>query len=353
MAREIRIQGVPVGSDHPCYIIAEIGINHNGSLDLAKQMIAKAAELGVNAVKFQKRTIDKILTRAALDASYDNENSYGATYGEHRRYLEFDRAQYRELKAAAEQHGVHFFASAWDEEAVDFVLDLGCPALKIASADLTNLPLLEYVCRKADIPILISTGMAEHKEVEQAVQVLDEYDKQYCLMQCTSSYPAAVEEINLEVLKSYQRAFPKAVIGYSGHEDGVAISLAARVMGAAMIERHFTLNRAMKGNDHAASLGIPGLQKLVSYVRTFEKARGDGVKRLWDSERGPKKKLAKSLVSARPLSRGTILTATDLARKSPGNGISPARLREVVGRELVRDLEADQVLLEEHLRPRS
>jgi sialic acid synthase SpsE len=247
---------------------------------------------------------------------------------------------------------VHFFASAWDEEAVDFLLDLGCPALKIASADLTNLPLIEYICKKARVPILISTGMAELKEVEQAVQLLDEYDKDYCLMQCTSSYPAAAEEINLEVLRTYQRAFPKAVIGYSGHEDGVAISLAARVLGACMIERHFTLNRAMKGNDHSASLGIPGLQKLVSYVRTFEKARGDGIKRLWDSEHGPRKKLAKSLVSARPLARGTVLTEADLARKSPGSGISPARLREVIGRELIRDLEADQVLLEEHLRPR-
>ena len=352
MAKEIRIDGVPVGPAHPCYIIAEIGINHNGSLDLAKQLIVKAAELGVNAVKFQKRTIEKILTRSALDAPYDNENSYGATYGEHRRHLEFDLAQYRELQATAKQKGVHFFASAWDEEAVDFLLDLGCPALKIASADLTNLALLEYVCRKVNVPILVSTGMADLAEVEQAVRLLDEYHKDYCLMQCTSSYPAAIGEVNLEVLRTYQRSFPNAVVGYSGHEDGVSLSLAARVMGAAMIERHFTLNRAMKGNDHAASLGIPGLQKLVSYVRSFEQARGDGVKRVWDSERSVRRKLAKSLVTTRALKRGARITEADLTRKSPGNGISPARLRDVVGRELVRDVEADQLLLEEYLRPR-
>jgi N-acetylneuraminate synthase/sialic acid synthase len=348
MTKEVRIQGVPIGPRHPCYIIAEIGINHNGSVELAKELIVKAADLGVNAVKFQKRTIDRILTKAALAAPYENENSYGPTYGEHRRHLEFDRAQFVELREVARAKGVHFFASAWDEEAVDFLTELECPAIKLASADLTNLPLIEYVCQKTNVPILVSTGMADLAEVKQAVRILDEHAKDYCLMQCTSTYPAEAHEINLDVLRTYQGLFENAVIGYSGHEDGVALSLAARVMGAAVIERHFTLNRAMKGSDHAASLGVPGFQKLVSYIRKYEAARGDGVKRIWDSERSVRKKLGKSLVSARALKRGTKMTADDFICKSPGSGISPGRLRDFVGRRLARDVDADELLLDEH-----
>ena len=341
----IQLGSQTVGGNEPSYIIAEIGINHQGDVQIAKKLIKEASDAGANAVKFQKRSIKRILTREGLEMPYDNRNSFGKTYGAHKKALELSEHDYKELKAFSTEHKVDFIASGWDEESIDFLDELGVPFYKMASADLTNIPLLVHTAKKKK-PMILSTGMANMEMVETAVEAIKPYGVPLCILQCTSTYPSVFEEVNLGVIETYRNRFSDAVIGYSGHELGIAITEAAVALGAKIVERHFTLDRTMKGGDHAASLEPGGFSKLVRDIRHIEAAMGGTVKEVQESEAPIFKKLAKSVVSEVAIPMGTLLTRDMLTTKGPGSGISPARLDEIIGKKVNKDIEADVVLFD-------
>ena len=337
-----------VGDGHPAFIIAEIGINHQGDVNIAQDLIQKAKECGADAVKFQKRSLTRILTKAGLDMAYDNRNSFGKTYGEHKKALELSEADYRELNIFCQKLDIIFCASGWDEESIGFLDELGIPFFKMASADLTNFPLLIHTAKK-NKPMILSTGMADMKMVHAAFSQVNPINNQIAILQCTSTYPSAFSEVHLNVLQTYMKEFPDTVIGYSGHEQGIAIPPAAVALGAKIIERHFTLDRTMKGGDHAASLEPQGFAKMVRDIRHIEEAMGNTEKKIQESEAPVFRKLAKSIVSAVNISSGDSITANMLTTKGPGTGISPMRLNELLGKISKIDIPADQVIMEEDI----
>jgi N-acetylneuraminate synthase len=278
MTRTVRIGDRVVGPGHPCFVIAEIGINHNGSVDLAKQLIDSAVDAGCDAVKFQKRTIDIVFTPQQL--AEPRESPFGKTYGDSKRGLEFGYEQYTLIDSYCRQRGIMWTASCWDEQSVNFLQQFSPPFYKIASACLTDDGLLRHT-RAQGRPIILSTGMSTPQEIEHAVTVLG--TNNLVLLHCTSSYPTKIEELNLRVITSLQNQYP-CPIGYSGHEVGLQTSVAAVAIGACVLERHITLDRAMWGTDQAASVESGGLRRLVRDVRVVEMALGDGVKRVYQSE---------------------------------------------------------------------
>jgi sialic acid synthase len=335
------LPGRLVGPDQPVYFIAEGGINHNGSLETAKDLIVAAKAVGADAIKFQKRTVEAIFTRAALDKPYPSENAFAATYGAHKRFLEFDEPQWVELKEHAHSVGITLCGSGWDEEAVDMLERIGVPFFKMASADLLNFPLLEHTARKGK-PVIISTGMSTMDDVDAAVRHLRKFTNQIVLMQCTSTYPSKPELIHLNVLKTYAKRFPDTVLGYSGHESGVVISQAAMCFGACVVEKHFTLDRTMQGSDHAASLELSGFRDLVMGRRKIELALGGYEKTLQPGEAPMKAKLAKSAVSKGAIKKGTVITREMITFKSPGDAIPPHMVDKVlIGKMAKEDIEDD------------
>ncbi|MBC8313783.1 MAG: N-acetylneuraminate synthase family protein [Candidatus Cloacimonetes bacterium] len=332
-----------VGFEYPAFIIAEAGINHQGDVEIAKKLIKKAKECGADAVKFQKRKISRILTKKGLEMPYEKYHSFGKTYGEHKKVLELSRNNYLELKKLADKIGIIFCASGWDEESVDFLDELGIPFFKVASADLTNFPLLIHIAKK-NKPMIISTGMSDFETVKSAYNLISEINNQIAILQCTSTYPSEFDEIHLNVLKTYQKEFPDAVIGYSGHELGIAIPPVAIALGARIIERHFTLDRTMKGGDHAASLEPLGLSKMIRDIRHIELALGNFDKQVQKSEKSVFEKLSKSIVSKIPIKKGEKITREMLTTKGPGTGISPSKMNEILGKKTVVDIPKDVII---------
>jgi N-acetylneuraminate synthase len=275
----IRIGDALVGPGYPTFVIAEIGINHNGSLETAKQLIDVAVESGCDAVKFQKRTIDVVYS--AEELRRPRENPFGPTNGDLKRGLEFDESMYAEIDRHCQMRRIAWFASCWDEQSVDFIERFSPPCFKIASASLTDDTLLQRH-RATGRPIILSTGMSTLEQIRRAVEVLETDD--LILLHCNSTYPAKLEELNLRTIQTLQKMFD-APVGYSGHEVGLPTTLAAVTLGAAVVERHVTLDRAMWGTDQAASLEPAGLKRLVRDIRAIERALGDGIKVVYESER--------------------------------------------------------------------
>ena len=321
----------------PAYVVAEIGANHQGDMETAKKMIQAAARAGANAVKFQKRDNQALFTPEAYSAPYESENAFGATYGEHREALEFGRDEYVELMKEAKAEGVEFFATPWDFPSVDFLEDLNVPAYKVASCDLTNTPLLRYIAQTGR-PTIISTGGGTLEAVDRAAEIVSGEGTSLAIMQCTSGYPPEFSELNLNVISTFRDRYPDATIGYSGHDSGIAMGLVAYVLGARIIEKHFTLNRAMKGTDHSFSLEPDGLRKMVRDISRAKDALGDGVKRAYESEAAPLKKLSKMIVAKDNLEAGTVLTEDHFDYRSPGHGIPPADSHLLVGKTLTRNV---------------
>ncbi len=282
---QVNIGDVAVGDGAPCYIVGEIGINHNGDLGTARRLIDVAAIAGANAVKFQKRTVDVVYTAEELAKS--RENPFGATNGDLKRGLEFGSDQYQHIDRYCRDKNVAWFVSCWDEASVDFMETFEPPCYKIASASLTDDSLLRHH-RKTGRPIIISTGMSTLQQCDHAVEVLG--TDNLIILHTTSAYPAKIADLNLRMIPAL-RARYGVPVGYSGHEVGLATSYAAAALGACMIERHITLDRAMWGSDQAASVEPQGLMKLVRDVRTIEQGLGDGVKRVTDDEVPIMKKL--------------------------------------------------------------
>lgn len=282
---EVRLGKKAVGDGYPCYIVAEIGINHNGDLDLAKRLISVAVGAGCDAVKFQKRTVDIVYT--AEELAKPRESPFGTTNGDLKWGLEFEPEDYQEIDRYCREVKMPWFASCWDEPSVDVINQFDVPCFKIASPSLTDENLLRHT-RATGRPIILSTGMSTLEEIDRAVEILGTDD--LILLHACSAYPAHYEELNLRVISRLRRRYGVPV-GYSGHETGLPSSVAAAALGACMIERHITLDRSMWGSDHAASLEPNGVNKLVGYVRLVEKSMGDGVKRVLEREHPVIKKL--------------------------------------------------------------
>ena len=274
----VKIGNYNVGENHPVFFTAEIGINHNGDLGLAKKLIDASVKAGCQAVKFQKRTVDVVYT--ADELASPRENPFGNTNGELKWGLEFSEEDYKEIDRYCKEKGILWFASCWDEQSVDFIEKFEPSCYKIASASLTDDNLLKHH-NNTNRPIIISTGLSTMAQIEHAVNLLD--PDNLILLHCTSTYPTKLNEINLRAIQMFKEkySFP---IGFSGHETGLATSVAAATLGACMIERHITLDRAMWGSDQAASVEPNGFERLVKDIRAIEKAMGDGEKVVYESE---------------------------------------------------------------------
>jgi len=287
MAREIKFGNRVVGEGHPAYIIAEVGINHNGDLEIAKKIIDAAVHAGANAVKFQKRTPEVSTPLDQQNQMRDTPWGY-MTYLDYRYKVEFNEEQYREIDRYCKEQKIDWMVSVWDEPSVDFMEMFETPAYKVPSASLTDHNLLKYV-RQTGKPVIISTGMSTMEQIHRGVEMVGEDN--LMIMHCTSTYPCEPEELNLRMIGTLRSEFPNTPIGYSGHEVGLVPSAVAISLGATSIERHITLDRAMWGSDQAASVEPGGFERLVKYIRVTEAALGDGVKKVYESEKGSIKKL--------------------------------------------------------------
>jgi sialic acid synthase len=332
-----------IHDDGDCFVIAEIGHNHQGSLKQAIELFEKAAECGVDCVKLQKRHNRSLYTTEYYNRPYDHENSFGPTYGEHREVLEFGKVEYLELQQVADDLGLVMMSTAFDVPSADFLAELDVPAFKIASADLSNTPLLRYVAQIGK-PMIMSTGGHRLEDVRRAYETVAPINSNFAFLQCTAGYPPAWEELDLRVIDTFRREFPDTVVGFSGHDSGIAMAVAAYVLGARIVEKHFTLNRAMKGTDHAFSLEPQGMEKMVRDLRRLRVACGDGEKRVYETEAAPITKMAKKLVAAHDLPAGHVLTENDITAKSPGDGLPPFELDRLIGRRLKYPVTADLAL---------
>ena len=281
----VQIGSRQVGDGQPCYVIAEVGINHNGDIDLAKRLISVAAAAGCDAVKFQKRTVEVVYTEKEL--ATPRANPFGETNGDLKRGLEFGQEDYEEIASFCKSLKIPWLVSPWDEQSVDFMEKFDTPVYKIASASLTDDNLLKHV-RSTGKPIFASTGMSTYDEIDHAVQVLGKKD--LILMHTTSTYPAKYEQLNLRAIPEMHARYG-VPIGYSGHETGIPTTVAAAVLGACAVERHITMDRAMWGSDQSASLEPNGISRLVRDIRLVEQSLGDGVKRVYEEEVPVMKKL--------------------------------------------------------------
>jgi len=283
--KSVKIRDRVVGPGQPAFVVAEIGINHNGDIDLAKKLVIAAASSGCDAVKFQKRTVDVVYSKVELDRP--RESPFGTTNRNLKYGLEFGYGQYVEIDRLCRSLDIMWYASCWDEGSVEFIEQFDPPCYKIASACLTDHNLLRHH-RKTGRPLILSTGMSTLEQIDRALEVLGRED--LIILHCTSVYPASLDELNLRIIPKLIERYDVPV-GYSGHEVGLYTSLAAVVLGACLVERHITLNRAMWGTDQAASVEPHGIAKLIKAIRATEVALGDGVKRLYESEVPVMKKL--------------------------------------------------------------
>ena len=344
--REFSVNGKKFSDDTAPFIIAEVGHNHQGNLETALKLIRAASHAGASAVKFQKRSNRSLFSQDAYDAPYTGENSFGATYGLHREALEFGLDEYRECISEAKRCQIEFFATAFDFESADFLAELEMPAYKIASGDLKTIPLIEYVA-KIGKPIILSTGGGTIEDIDRAVNAVLKHNKNLALLQCTAGYPPEYSELNLRVIETFRSRYPDVTVGYSGHDSGIAMGLVAYILGARVIEKHFTLNRAMKGTDHAFSLEPQGMQKLVRDVERAQLALGDGNKGTYPSEVAPLKKMGKSIFYTRSLAKGNELGLEDIDFRSPGDGVPPYKAAEFLGKPVACDVKTGTKLTPE------
>jgi len=340
--RTIQVGQRLVGDGQPCFVIAEGGVNHNGDPRLATELVHIAARCQADAVKFQKRTIHELLTREALERPYLHTNSLGATYGEHRLKLELADGEWYRLRDLAARLGLEFMGSAWDRGSADLLEALNTPAIKLPSAVLTDLDLLEYVARKGRT-MIVSTGMSTLAEVDQAVERIVRHTDRLILLQCTSAYPSEFVDINLRVMDTFRQRYG-VLVGYSGHERGISVTEAAATLGACVVERHFTRDRTLPGPDHAASLEPIGLQKLVRDIRQIEMAMGSAEKSVAPAELPVRARLGKSVVAAEPIRAGAVIHAKMLTAKSPGDGIPANELERLIGRVAAVDVGRDTLV---------
>jgi N-acetylneuraminate synthase len=346
--RSISIAGRAVSVGAPCFVIAEAGVNHNGSLDKAIALADVARRAGADAVKYQSFDAASLLRRDAAKPDYQlRTTGAGESQYEMLERLQLSRQAERTIADHCRAIGLTFMSTPYDAAAVERLVELGVPAIKIASCDLTFGPLLVSAA-KSGLPIILSTGAATLDEVRQALDLLTSAGgDDVILLQCTTSYPAPAADVNLGAMTAL--AGLGKLVGFSDHSEGMSLAIAARALGAVVIEKHFTLDRADVGPDHAASLDPEELGLLIRAIREVEVALGDGTKDVRDVERDTRSLMRRSVVAARHLSAGRVLTEEDLAYKRPGTGESPMKWRELIGRRLLTDVEVDHAIVDDHL----
>lgn len=338
-----------MGEGEPNFIIAEIGNNHNGKLELAKKSVVSAAQLGADAVKFQRRDVDEVFTKEMQAMPQTNSRSLGATYGEYRRNQELTDDGLRETKKLAHSLGMAFFVTPFDLKSAKILAGIGMDAWKISSFDLNHRPLLEFVA-KQNQPIFFSTGMATLEEMDEAVNTILKFNKQLIINHCVSIYPTPDKDLNLGVIPVLREKYPSIPIGYSGHEIGFIPTIAAVALGACAVERHFTLDKSLPGPDHSTvSLDPPEFGEMVRQIRRIERAVADKRKYIHESEVRHRNKHGKSIVSKIKIPAGTLITADMLAFKSPGHGIKPTLVHTVIGKKVKENIPEDSIIVEEML----
>ncbi|WP_407421263.1 N-acetylneuraminate synthase [Methanobrevibacter sp.] len=323
------------------FIIAEIGVNHNGSVELARKMIESASDCGVDAVKFQTFTSEDLVTKQAKTAKYQEENTNEDSQFEMLKKLELSFDDFYELKKYAEDCGVVFLSSPFDIKSVDLLEELDVSLYKLGSGELTNFELIDYVS-KTDKPLIISTGMASLDEIKETYDHIKNKDN-LVILHCITGYPTAFEEANLNFIKTLQREFD-APIGFSDHSLGIELPIAAVALGACVVEKHFTLDKTLEGPDHKTSLDPDEFKAMVSAIRNVEVAMGDGIRKFSENEREIKKVARKSIILNNDIKRGTVIEKEMLSIKRPGTGIAPKFVVDVIGKTVTKDLKSGHVL---------
>lgn len=346
----MEIGGRTIGSGSPCFLIAEAGVNHNGNLEMALQLVDVAVTAGVDAVKFQTFSAARVVVRDAPKARYQKEaTGSDESQFEMLRKLELSPKAHRKIQTYCQKQGILFLSTPFDEESSDLLEDLDVPAFKIPSGEITNLPFLAHVARKGK-PLVVSTGMSTMGEVEAAVAAIRlAGNLKIALLHCVSAYPAQAADANLSAMQTMAKAFG-VPIGYSDHTLGTEVALAAVAMGAKILEKHFTLDRSLPGPDHRASLEPDELRTLVRGIRTVESAIGHGRKEPMPAEADVAEVSRKSIVAARDIPAGALVTRDLLMMKNPGTGWPSSMLGQVVGRVTTKNIPADTLLTEEMFR---
>jgi len=341
---EIELANKLIGKGMPCFIIAEAGVNHNGDVKLARKLIDVAKEAGADAVKFQTFKAEDVVTKTAEKAEYQKRTA-GAEESQFVmiKKLELEERDFMELFDYAHRKGIIFLSSPFDKRSVDLLDKLGVPAFKIASGEITNLPLIKYIAQKGK-PIILSTGMSTMAEIKEALQVInDEGTRDIVLLHCISSYPAKTEDVNLKAMETLRHEF-KLPVGLSDHSLGITIPIAAVALGACVIEKHFTLDKSLPGPDHQASLEPEELKQMIKAIREVEKAMGDGNKMPTEEEKQIQKVARRSIVSRVDIPQGTIITEEMLAIKRPGTGLEPKFLDMVIGARAKVNIFTDELI---------
>jgi N-acetylneuraminate synthase len=322
-------------------IIAEAGVNHNGDIEIAKKLVDVACEAGVDAVKFQTFKADKLVTKKAEKAEYQKKNTNNnETQYQMLKKLELAYDDHKELISYCEKKDIMFISTPFDIDSVDLLEDLGVELYKVGSGDLTNMPLLKYIARK-NKPIILSTGMANLGEVEEAISwIKEEGNNDIILLHCTTSYPTAYQDVNLRAMETMRQAF-KLPVGYSDHTMGIEVSIAAVAMGACVIEKHFTLDKTMEGPDHKASLNPKELKLMVKSIRNIEKSMGNGIKKCTTNEENTKKVARKGIVTVREIKKGEKIKSDMITVKRPENGIKPKYINKIIGYVALENIQKD------------
>ena len=340
MVKKITVQNIIIGENYPTFIIAEIGMNHNGDVELGKKIIKAAVECGCDAAKFQIFTAEKLVTNDA--ETYGNEDGHlpkyqQAMYKKH----ELSKSQWIELKKYCDELGIIFFASAWDEENVDLLEEIGGAMIKFGAADITHLPLLEYAAQKRK-PIIISTGMSTIEETDEAIKTITAHTDDIVILHCVSAYPAKAEDANLRSMLSLKKyGFP---IGFSDHTPGILADTVAVALGANVIEKHFTIDKKIPGIDHHLSLNPEEMKRMVDEIRQVEKMLGSSEKIVTESEKETRMMARRSIISNCYIPKGVILTKEMIVIKRPGYGIHPREYNKIIGKRACQDIKADTLL---------
>lgn len=323
------------------YIIAEVGHNHQGNLNKAIEMIKVAKDCGASAVKFQKRFNNKLYTKKFYNSSYTHRNSYASTYGKHRDFLEFDFEQFEKLKKYANKINIDFLVTPFDFESLLFLKKLKVSSYKIASGDLTNTPLQKEISKTGKL-IFLSTGGGNLDDIKRAVKNIEARNKKLVILHCTASYPSRIEDMNLNIIEVLKKEFKKNIIGLSDHENGIDAGPLAYMLGARVFEKHFTLDRSLKGTDHSFSLEPVGLQKFVRNINRIEILLGSRNKKFLEAEKSPIYKMSKSIVASRSIKKGKKITRADIDFKSPGGGLPPYKYSEIINKRTKKHFNEDE-----------
>lgn len=349
MRSEVHINKNTIRENQKPYVIAEIGNNHLGSVNLAKEMIRVAALCGVDAVKFQKRCNEVLYTKSFYDSEYTSVNSFAETYGEHRDYLELSKDDFDELIECARESNVDIIITVFDKQSLIEMQNLDFDAYKIASGDITNIPLIEAVAQ-LNKPVILSTGYCDYSDIDRAIRIIKKYTNELVLMYCVSQYPTADENLNLNLIREYMKKYNSIPIGFSSHENGILASCIACSMGAVAIERHFTVAHQLKGTDQVFSLDATEMKRMIDSInRTMIMLGKSKEKHVNGFEQIAAEKLRKGIYTSRSIKKGEVIHADDLCIKSPGSALEPYFIHNIIGSKAYKDMEEEEAFTREQL----